>query len=245
MIDGCLNDSVGDSIAEKNKFYCELTGQYWIWKNDHESDIVGLCHYRRYFWLNEIKKRFCRKNFTSLTADVERFLVTDNVESYLQSCDIILPKPYIFYDDNIKSQLVNTHGQEGFDLMIDSIKKFFPEYFPTTEKVFNRRFLYVGNLLITHKKIFDEYSQWLFTILQDVESKIDLNDKKNLRLLGFLSERLLNLYVAHNKMQVKEVPQIFIVKDDVDEENLYINLRYIKRRYFGKFYDMKDKILGK
>ena len=244
MIDGGLNDSVGDSIAEKNKFYCELTGQYWIWKNDHESDIVGLCHYRRFLWVNDIRRRLCKKNFTTINNEVENYLDISNVESILTNYDIILPRPYIFSADNIKSQFVRYHGQTNYDLMIDSLQCLYPNYSDSVKSIFNRRFEYLANLLIVKKNLFDKYSEWLFSILQDVENKIDLSDKKNFRLLGYMAERLLNLYVSHNKLRVKEVPQIFISSAN-DEEDLYIDFRYFKRRYFGGLLDFRDKIFGK
>jgi len=34
-------DSNGDNISSKNKYYCELTAYYWIWKNDR-SDYVSI-----------------------------------------------------------------------------------------------------------------------------------------------------------------------------------------------------------
>ena len=43
-----LGDNTGDNISEKRMSFCELTVQYWAWKNV-EADYYGLCHYRRYF----------------------------------------------------------------------------------------------------------------------------------------------------------------------------------------------------
>lgn len=43
-----MADNTGDNISFKNKSYCELTTQYWAWKNV-EAEYYGFCHYRRYF----------------------------------------------------------------------------------------------------------------------------------------------------------------------------------------------------
>ena len=240
-----LNDSMGNSISTKNPFYCELTGHYWIWKNDHQSDIVGLCHYRRFLWLNDIPRRLCRKIFKSIE-DCETLLDTRNVGKIFENgkYNIILPRPYAFSGGNIKSQFIDSHGEEGYLLMIDAIKRHCPEYMKSFDDVFGRRFEYFGNLMIATKPVFDEYSEWLFKLLQDIEGRIDLSDKKNLRLPGYIGERLLNLYAVHNNFKIKEVPQIFISDSD-SEKDLYMNLRYIKRRYFAGVLSFEENIRKK
>ena len=44
-----LRDDAGDTIAERNPEYSEMTAIYWIWKNVSDLDAVGFCHYRRLF----------------------------------------------------------------------------------------------------------------------------------------------------------------------------------------------------
>ena len=46
---GFIGDDTGDNISDKNPMYSEWSVIYWIWKNCHDVEYVGLNHYRRYF----------------------------------------------------------------------------------------------------------------------------------------------------------------------------------------------------
>ena len=46
-------DNEGEHISEKNPDYCELTAQYWAWKNI-DCDYYGFFHYRRYLTFHRV-----------------------------------------------------------------------------------------------------------------------------------------------------------------------------------------------
>ena len=45
---GFACDNTGDNISDRNAYYSELTGLYWLWKNC-DAEYKGLVHYRRHF----------------------------------------------------------------------------------------------------------------------------------------------------------------------------------------------------
>ena len=50
--EGMMWDDVGENISAENDEDCELTAQYWVWKNYEtagNSEYVGVMHYRRHF----------------------------------------------------------------------------------------------------------------------------------------------------------------------------------------------------
>lgn len=59
--------------------------------------------------------------------------------------------------------------------------------------------MYFGNMMITSKSIADAYAEWLF----DVEDRIDLSEynKYDKRMFGFLSERLLLVWIRKNGLR--------------------------------------------
>lgn len=44
-----FHDDTGDNISCKKRCYCELTAQYWTWKNI-QADYYGFFHYCRYLY---------------------------------------------------------------------------------------------------------------------------------------------------------------------------------------------------
>lgn len=176
-------DNNGDHISYKNKQFCELTALYWIWKNSLNSDYIGLYHYRRYFKIDK-----------------------NRIISSLKEYDVIIPKVKKLRI-SIKDQYYKEHYKEDWDVMIETLKKMYPDYYLASKKVFNNNKLYCYNMLISSSKIFNEYCEWLFPLLFEVEKQIDISDRDDYqkRYIGFLAERLFTLYIYYKKFKVLEL----------------------------------------
>ena len=217
-----IRDNIGESISEKNKNYCELTALYWAWKNDLLSDIIGICHYRRYFDLSGFNKL---GEYTIKSKDkdyLNQIIRTDKVEEYLYSADIILPCPvFLGISGNLQTHYNKCHKSSDLDILKQVVLKLYPEYENALEKTFHRKWMYAFNMFVMKREYFEEYMQWLFSILFTVEKYITIDkDEYQARVFGFLSERLLNVYVDYHKFKIKEVPYLFI-DDSVD--NHYVS----------------------
>lgn len=190
-----IRDNVGSNISEKNGNYCELTGLYWIWKNE-TADIVGLTHYRRFFYKH------------SVIFNKKKVLSEKNIQTTLNKYDIIVPQEGHLFKSTVYKQYEESHDIEDLRECGNVIKEIHPEYYGSFEKVVNSNHYYPYNMFICKKEIFDKYCEWLFSILEVLEQRIDVDkkDKYNKRVYGFLGERLFNIWLINNNLKVKDYP---------------------------------------
>lgn len=193
---GYVRDDTGDNISNKNKNFCELTATYWILKND-KSDIVGLTHYRRYFF----KKGKGNK--------LENVLDEQDIKEILKDKDIIVPNSTFIIKHNAEKSWEKTHIKKDYDECRKIITEKYPDYIDAFDKFSKSKFLYICNMFIARKEIFDDYYNWLFDILFELEKRTDLSnyDDYNKRLFGFMSERLFNVWlIKHSELKVQKMP---------------------------------------
>jgi len=209
---GYQSDAEGDNISDKNSSYCELTGMYWMWKHA-KADIIGLVHYRRYFF-----KKFFNKS-------VDNILSRSDIEELMEKYDIIVPlRGFTYKRGSVYDQYNYAHTISDLDLARDVIKEIYPEYMEAYNKVMNGSECVQYNMIITRKEIYDEYCEWLFNVLFKVEEretiKLEDRDAYNRRVYGFLSERLFNVWAyKNNQYKIHELP-VYNVEADFKKEEI-------------------------
>lgn len=211
-----LSDDTGENISNKNITFCELTALYWIWKNRESSDFVGLCHYRRYF------TKFRYSNSSAW------FLKESDVEEIFKKYDVILPRKYRFDSHTVRERYSFGYGRDADYIMLRKvIEDLTPKYLESFDLVSNSNEASYRNMFIMKSVMVDEYCSWLFEILFELERRIDLSSysAQEVRLLGFLSEILINVWVRQNGLLCYECAVVNT------EENLVRKLR--EKRCYG------------
>ena len=187
---GYLGDNTGNNISSKNCYYSELTGLYWVAHNVTDADYFGLCHYRRFF-LNE-----------------DGSLLTEReCEDILSSYDVILAKA-VYHPKSYYEVYEEAHNIRDLQVTGEVLKRLYPQMFPVFEEIVSDKKVYSGNMFVASKKHFMEYAQWLFSIFDVVEKKIDVDyyDAYHKRVFGFLSEQLLYVWVKSRGFRIFEAP---------------------------------------
>ncbi|QIO06849.1 DUF4422 domain-containing protein [Acinetobacter shaoyimingii] len=197
-------DNSGENISYLNKNFCELTALYWMWKNS-DAEVLGLVHYRRYF-----------SGSAALLQEHKIFNVADYQEK--QGVNVIVAKKVTFlksiekfwkfnkknYFSNYEQFCLN-HFSKDWDELGKTINTLYPEYVKSFEHISNSKMgLSLYNMFIADRAFVDGYCEWLFTILFALKEKINIDDYDTYqaRLYGFLSERLLNVYIYHHRKEI-------------------------------------------
>lgn len=220
-----IGDDTGDNISEKNRYYSELTGIYWAWKNTNYP-VYGYCHYRRYFTCKPLDfidkiKQFARHplNWNKsrgliYSSNIEKYknhiINNEEIDKILAEYDVILPVQRQFRY-TIEDHYNRYHQKEDLQIIRNVLKDIYPEYLKTFDKVMSANTLYANNMYITRQPLGNRFNEWWFNILFEFEKRIDLSSYKDYqeRILGFMAERLLTVWFKHYDLKIKELPVIY------------------------------------
>lgn len=231
---GYLQDNIGDNISNKKENYNELTSMYWAWKNSN-ADIKGLCHYRRYFTKSNVN--------IDPKYIIDKQTILDTMKEY----DAILPIPF-FHDGytNYEYCLRGSVREKDLKELRNVIEEINPEYLESYDIVMKRSFAFYCNALIAKKEVFDEYSLWLFNILDELEKRVDLigYSEDEIRIFGYMGELLLNVWFYKNNIKTKyyfmrlygeKNSKLYILKCFFEKIGLYYYLNLFKFRKWKEY----------
>ena len=206
-----IGDDTGDHISGKNPNYCELTVQYWIWKNV-KADYVGLAHYRR---IPAFRNCRTKKFFDFSEETCRKFGWTkDRIEELCRQYDVIMPPNWTIFPPGEPGNVMtpyefhrSEHIESDLQTTMQVIDELYPEFHDLTEQVLMKETkACFGNICLMKKDLFDAYSDWLFRILFEVEKRIPISpDPEQARVFGFLSERLINVYLRFWEREGKKI----------------------------------------
>ena len=205
-----LHDDEGQNISSLNPMYCELTTQYWAWKNV-EAPYVGFCHYRRYFDFSDERHRensYGEVMHSRIDSESQAEFGLDdaNIASSLKDVDIVTTvqqdiRSYLGFGATLYSQYDAAEQLyvEDLDRIVGMLVSKYPDY---REDVHNFLHGHIGcfcNMFIMRNELFQAYCSWLFPLLEEFVEMTDMSrySREGLRTPGHLAERLLNIYLIH------------------------------------------------
>ena len=182
-------DDSNDNISQYNHALNEMTSIYWFWKNYNWKclDYVGFNHYRRFF----------------------------NPKDFIdyKDYDLIIAKPYQFYNENIEQQYRRCHYGNDFNTLCNILQKYSIFLKDFKEYCNSSTFIAPCNMFIMKSNLFDMYCTFMFPLLMQLMNHVNLDDYSNFqhRAIAFLSERLTSWWASYKmkSLKVKQIPIFF------------------------------------
>ena len=192
--DDKLDGNECDNISKYNNIYCEMTAMYWAWKNIRKMykdvEYVGLCHYRRYFFIGNNRIKEYIKNSGKKIKSLVRILINKpngftlhdpqcyianindtklsesnkRIMKEIRGFDIIATHPCMIINSTVGS-FFNIIGRVYIDLMTEIIDSEFVDYSKSYHQVISGNKLYAANMIILKTELLDEYCSFVFGVL--------------------------------------------------------------------------------
>ncbi|WP_449495020.1 DUF4422 domain-containing protein [Bifidobacterium rousetti] len=232
---GMLHDDQCENISAKNSEYCELTTQYWAWKNV-DAEYYGFCHYRRYFDFSDTEHEEnpygeVMDDYIDAQAIKEYGLDDRTIARAVKGYDVITTR----WQDLRKT--LDNHGtpkalwtaapsliDEDLRRCYQILCRMHPEYHDDAVAFLNGHKSCFCNMFIMRKQVFFDYCEWLFPILAEFERETDMThySREARRTPGHLSERLLNIYLMHQqrvgaKLKTRELQCVHFTNPEPSE----------------------------
>lgn len=236
-IEGAVLDNDGtDNLSDKNDIYCELSGLYYIWKNVRDVDITGLVHYRRFFGRNH--KIVKRPNSIILTQQ--------EIETILYDNDLIIgiPSPKKYAVGGYFTNPLDIPEFAIYRNIIPSIRNLYPDYVDDYYHEFLEPKMSFCNMMICKKDLFDQYCEFLFSILFDAEKRWkEMGIGVAPREMGYISEYILNCWVRHQK-QLKICYKPIMLFEDTHKLGFKVHYM-LDRLGLGSLIPLADKFYAR
>lgn len=210
---GLLTNDTGDNIAGLGDYYNELTGKYWLWKNQTAAKVVGLFHYRRYLNFFENTPGATQRPFEitipALEGNLEFLAAPQQCERalrLLEVYDVIVPQGVI-EPCSIEQQYLWNHPKPHWDMFWDIVFGLYPRYekFRPFLRLSNK--FHFNNIVVTTKPWLDAYAAELFPALDMLVKHFGFPAPQpgkrfqEHRYPAYLAERFLMFYLHANSVR--------------------------------------------
>lgn len=219
LVTEALQDSTGKNIFEKSTVYGELSLYYWVWKNfKQNSDYVGFCQFYHFMDFTSDSKVFAPFNLIYLDEFAELFknYSEENVLNFAQGYDVVVPAK-IPLNTSLYEQYLSNHKKEDLDLATDVIKELYPDYTQAVDAAMAANFMFPLGNFIMKKNVYNDFCEWLFNVLSELEKRIDWSNYGRYRDIvssTFASERFFNIWLQHNSHLKVKISASFMVSPD-------------------------------
>lgn len=226
-------DNTGENIGALHPYCAELSAIYWAWKNYdllENPDYIGLFHYRRFLnFSQEIHEGDLWKCafFDFEQSTKERFgWDEDTISRFCGGYDLILPYEEQILDPkdwktpaSLEIHYKHAHYPEDFEKAKDLIREVHPKYTESLEHTCASQQGHFCNMFVMTREMFFDYADWLFRIILPLKKSLPITDRKyekfngtQKRVLGFLGERLFNVWIDYQrdvkKIRIKETQRL-------------------------------------